>query len=88
MCANCQAKMITLLFFGPTLPKNGFWGPNFKNLSPHLESTPPSSLTGQFSVKIDNFEFLGLNLGKLPDMCDIKVQITLRVLQRVGWRLK
>ena len=74
--------------FGPNLPKNGFWDPNFKKLSPDLDFAPPSSLTGQFSVKIDNFEFFGLNLGKLLDTCDIKVQITLRVLQRAGWMLK
>ena len=75
-------------FFDPNLPKNELWGPNFKKLSPDLDSAPPSSLAGQFSVKIDNFEFLGLNLEKLPDTCDIKVQITLTVLQRTGWRLE
>ena len=75
-------------FIGPNLRKNGFWGPNFKKLSPDLQSAPPSSLTGQFSVNIDIFEFFGLNLGKLPNTCDIKVRITLRVLQRAGWRLK
>ena len=75
-------------FFGSNLPKNGFWGSNFKKLSLDLDSAPPSSLAGQFSAKIDNFEFLGLNLEKLPDTCDIKVQITLTVLQRTGWRLE
>ena len=75
-------------FFGTNLPKNGFWSPNFRKLNPDLDSAPPSSLAGQFSVKIDNFEFLGVNLGKLSDTCDIKVRITLRVLQRAGWMLK
>ena len=75
-------------FFGPNLHKNGFWGPNFKNLSPDLDSAPPSSMAGQFSDKIDNFEFLGLNLGKLLHMCNIKAQITLKVLQTAGWMLK
>ena len=75
-------------FLGLNLPKNGFWGPNFKKLSPDLDSAPPSSLTGQFSINIDNFEFLGLNLEKLPNTCDIKLRITLRVLPRAGWRLK
>ena len=76
----CQfsGKTDNIDFFGPNLPKNGFRGPNFKKLCPDLESAPPSSL--KFSVNIDNFEFLGLNLGKLPNTCDIKVQITLRVL--------
>ena len=73
-------------FFGPNLSKNGFWGSNFKKLSADSESTPPSSRMCQFSVKTDNFQFLGLNLRKLPNTCDIKIQITLRVLQRAGWR--
>ena len=86
----CQfsGKTDNFNFFGPNLPNSGFWGPNFKKLSSDLDSALPSSLAGQFSVKIDNFEFLGLNLGKLPDMCDIKLRITLRVLQRAGWMLK
>ena len=84
----CQfsGKTYNFDFFGPNLPKNGFWGPNFKKLSPDLESAPPSSHMGQFSVNIDNFEFLGLNLGKLLDICNIKVPITLKVFQRAGWR--
>ena len=28
-------------FLGPNLPKNEFWGQNFKNLSLDLESAPP-----------------------------------------------
>ena len=38
---------------------------NFKNLSPDSESAPPRYLERQFSAKTDNFEFFGLNLGKL-----------------------
>ena len=49
-------------FLGPNLPKNGFWGRNFKNLSLDSESTPPIYHVCQFSVK-----FFGLNLGKLPN---------------------
>ena len=75
-------------YFGSNLPKNGLWALNFKKLSPDLDSAAPSSLAGQFSFKIDNFEFLALNLGKLPDTCNVKVQITLRMLQRAGWMLK
>ena len=52
-------------FFGPNLPKNRFWGRNFKNLGPGLESAPPRYYVCQFSVKIDKFEVFGLNLGKL-----------------------
>ena len=54
-------------FLGNKLPKNGFWGRNFKNLSLDSESTPPRYHVSQFSVKMDNFEFFGLNLGKLPN---------------------
>ena len=52
---------------GPNLPKNGFWGRNFKNLSLDSESTPPMYHVCQFSVKMDNFQFCGLNLGTLPN---------------------
>ena len=86
----CQfsGKTDNIDFFGLNLPRNGFWDPNFKKLSPDSDSATPSSLAGKFLVKIDDFEFLGLNLGKLLYTCDIKVQIMLRVLQRAGWRLK
>ena len=62
----CQfsGEMDNVDFFGPNLPKNGFWGPNFKNLSPDSESTPPRYFVCQFSVKMDNFEFFGQNLWK------------------------
>ena len=39
-------------FFGPNLPKNGFWGRNFKTPSPDLESAPPRYHVCQFSVWI------------------------------------
>ena len=54
-------------FLGPNLPKNEFWGRNFKNLSLDSESAPPIYHVCLFSVTIDNFEFFGLNLGKLPN---------------------
>ena len=54
-------------FLGSNLPKNGFWGWNFKNLSLDSEPVPPRYHVSQFSVKMDNFEFFGLNLGKLPN---------------------
>ena len=54
-------------FFDPNLPKNGFWGRNFKNLSPNSESAPPRYLVNYFSIKTDNFEFFGRNLRKLPN---------------------
>ena len=51
--------------FNPNLPKNKFWGRNFKNLSADSRSAPPRGHVCQFSVKIDNFEFFDLNLEKL-----------------------
>ena len=51
-------------FLGPNLPKNGFWGRNFKNLSLDLESASLRYYVHQFSDKTDNFEFLGPNLPK------------------------
>ena len=54
-------------FMGPNLPKNGFWGGNFKNLCLDSDSTPPRYHICQFSVKVDDFEFFCLNLGKLPN---------------------
>ena len=47
--------------------ENEFWGWNFKNISLDLESAPPRYHVSQFSFKVDNFEFFGLNLGKLPN---------------------
>ena len=62
MCANFQAKWTTH-FFGPNLPKNVFWGWNFKNLSVNLESAPPKYHVCQFSGKTDNFEFFDLKIS-------------------------
>ena len=50
----------------PNLPKNGFWGRNFKNLSLDSESTPPRYHLCQFSVKMDNVYFFTL-MVKLPN---------------------
>ena len=66
MCANFQVKRTTD-FLGPNLPKNGFWGCNFKNLSLDSESAHPKYHVSQFSVKMNDFEYFGLNLGKLPN---------------------
>ena len=65
----CQfsGKTSNFNFFDPNLPKNGFWGWNFKNLSADLESGPPTDHVCQFSGKVNNFEVFGLNLGKLPN---------------------
>ena len=47
-------------FFGPYLPKNRYWGRNFKNLNRDFESASPRYHECQFPVKMDNFEFFGL----------------------------
>ena len=57
-------KTNNLMTDGPNLPKNEFWGRNFKNLSLDLESTSLRYYEYQFSDKTDNFEFLGPNLPK------------------------
>ena len=54
-------------FFDPKLPKNVFWGWNFKNLSADSRSVPPRDHVRQCLVKMDDFEFSGLNLGKLSN---------------------
>ena len=57
-------------FLGPNLPKNRFWGQNFKNLSLDLESTSLRYYVYQFSDKRDNenlpkIEFWGQNFKTL-----------------------
>ena len=73
MYANFQAKQTTLTFLAQIRPKIDlgleirFWGRNFKNLSADSRSAPPRDHACQFSVKINNFEFFDINLGKLPN---------------------
>ena len=66
MC-QVSAKMDNFDFFGPNLPRNGFWRQNIKNLCPDSKSASPRYYVCQFSVKMDTFEFVGLNLGKLSN---------------------
>ena len=58
MLDNFQAKRTTLTFLGQNLPKNEFWGWNFKNLSPDPESPLPIYHVSQFSAKTNNLNFL------------------------------
>ena len=74
--------------FGPNLHKNQFSSPNFKNLSPDLESAPPRYHACQLSVKMDNFEAFVLNLGKMPNYVQYFGSHNVEKLQRAGWRLK
>ena len=55
------------LLFRPKFAKKLILGWNFKNLSPDSESTPRRYHVCQSSLKTDNFEFFGKNLGKLPN---------------------
>ena len=66
-CVPIFGQNRNFVFLGPNLPENGFWGLNFKNLNLDSESTPPRYHMSQLSVKMDNFKFFGLNLGKLPN---------------------
>ena len=40
-CPPISDKTNNFEHLGPDLPKNGFWGRDFKNLSLDLESAPP-----------------------------------------------
>ena len=62
MRANFQEKRKTFDFLNPNLPKNEFWGQNFKNGSPDLESALPRYHMCQFSVKRTTFDFFDPNL--------------------------
>ena len=56
-----------LWLFRSKFSQNEFWSRNFNNLCPDLESAPPRYHVCKFSVKTDNFELFGLNLGKLSN---------------------
>ena len=89
-------------FLGPNLPRNGFWGRNFKNLCLDSESAPPRYHVCQFSVKMDNFEFSDLNLGKLANYVRyfgsnivegvaeswVEAEMSWVEVDGAGWRLK
>ena len=82
------------------MPKNEFWGRNFKNLRLDSISAPPRYHVGQFSVKMDNFEFFGLNLVKLPNFVRyfgsniiegvaeslVETEMSWVEMDRAGWR--
>ena len=57
-------KINNFEFLGPTLPKNKFWGRNFKNLGSDLESASLRYYVNQFLDKRNTFEFLGPNFPK------------------------
>ena len=55
LCAPIFRQNGNFEFLGPNLPKNKFWGRNFKNLSLDSESAPPKYHMCQLSVKMDKF---------------------------------
>ena len=60
ICPNLHQfsdKTNNIELLGPNLPKNSFWGRNFKNLSLYWESVPPIYHVCQFSVKWTTFNF-------------------------------
>ena len=67
LCAPIFRQNGQLWIFGSKFAQNGFWGLNFKNLSLDSESVHPRYHLSQLSVKMDNFKFFDLNLGKLPN---------------------
>ena len=98
----CQfsGKTSNFDFLDSNLPKNEFWGRNFKNLRLYSISAPPRHHVGQFSVKMDNFEFFGLNLVKLPNFVRyfgsniiegvaeslVETEMSWVEVDRAGWR--
>ena len=50
------------MFFWSKLDQNEFWGRNFANLTPHLESVLPKYHVCQFLCKTDSFDFFSANL--------------------------
>ena len=51
LCVPIFRQNGPLWLLGPNLPKNGFWGPSFKNLSRDSESEPLKNYVSKFSVK-------------------------------------
>ena len=62
------------------MPKNGFWGWNFKTLGPDSESALPRYHVYQFSVKMDNFDFFDPNLPKI-EIQETNVGIRINILE-------
>ena len=56
-----------LWLFEPKFTQKWILWLEFQKLSLDSESAPSRYHVSQFSVKMDNFEFFGLNLGKLPN---------------------
>ena len=57
-------KTNNFAFLGPSLPKNGFWGRNFKNLSLDSESASLRCYVHQFSDKFAQKWILGSEFQK------------------------
>ena len=55
--------------FGPKLPKDGFWGRNFENLTPDSEPAVPRYHVCQFYGKTNNFDFFSPNFPRNEFCC-------------------
>ena len=69
----------------PNLPKYGFWGPNIKNLSLHLQPAPFRYYVHQFSNKANNFHFFGATFSKNDFCCRNFKNLSLD-LELASWR--
>ena len=69
----------------PNLPKYGFWGPNIKNLSLHLQPAPFRYYVHQFSNKANNFHFFGATFSK-NDFCGWNFKNLSLDLELASWR--
>ena len=66
MCQFLDKTDIFLLFW-PKFAQKLILGSEFQKFKSGFGIAPPRYHECQFSVKTDNFEFFGLNLGKLHD---------------------
>ena len=90
-------KMDNSEFLGPDLPKNGFWGQIFKNLSLDLESRPKDLKT---KIPCVTIFCQSLYLGKLPNYVQyfgsnivegvaeswVEAEMSLLEVDGAGWR--
>ena len=66
-CVRIFRENGQMWLFGPKFAQKWILGQNFKNLSLDSESGSPRYHVSLFSVKMDKFEFFGVNLGKYPN---------------------
>ena len=89
-CVPIFIKNGQLWVFGPKFAQKWILGSKFQKYKSGFRISASKILCDLLSVKMDDFEFFDLNLGKLSNYItwDILDRILLRVLQRAEWRLK